>query len=313
MNNFNTYQDIELTESYQKLSYKNHINDHITTVLDFAAEFSDSDVLKDSNLKFSKRLYWECIDSIYQKNPIILDEEGKEKNRKIKQDLYKTIINKLGIYFNIKDTVLIETIDFTISNYMDNLNYDEVLGTNNPWSITNSILMDNNLLYSFTDNKDEYKHLLKKNKKESELSKTLTIGVVAKGHRKDYVQSYIKDIFALRNLLMNLLDEKNHDRTNPLKITDIIQNFRDLQIPEDQISDYNIKSWIVKPLKRFTKLGSNKDGYFIIRNEEDLYESYKSHYNNFTGFYKTLERHKRFASTFEAVNNNFDKHNDLFK
>lgn len=309
MDNFKTYQDIILTDNYQKLSYKNHLNDHITSVLDFAAENSDSSVLKDSHLKFSKKLYWECVDTIYHNYPITVDNDTKEINRKLKQELYKSIIGKLGKFFDIKDDILIETIDFTISNYIDNLKYDKILGTNNPWSFTNSILLNNNLLYSFTDNKDEYKHLLKKNKKESELSKTLTIGVLGKGHRKDYVQSYIKDIYALRNLLINLLDDKNHNRTNPLKINDIIQNFRDLNISENELTDNNIKSWIVQPLKRFTKLGSNKDGYFIIKDEEDLFESYKSHYNNFMGFYNTLERHKRFAITSKFKNNDFDKHN----
>ncbi|WP_438966339.1 hypothetical protein [Flavobacterium sp.] len=312
MNNFNTYQDIILTDNYQKLSYKNHINDHITSVLDFAAESSDSTVLKDNDLKFSKNLYWECIDAIYQNNPINLNDSKKEENRILKQKLYKDIIDKLGVFFDYKDEILIETIDFTISNYMDNLNYHEILGTNNPWLFTNNILVNNNLLYSFTDNKDEYKHLLKKNKKESEISKNLTIGVIGKGHRKDYVQSYIKDIYALRNLFVNLLDENNHDRKSPLKINEIYQKFRDLNISENELTNNNIKSWIVQPLKKFTKIGSNKDGFFIIRNEEDLYESYKSHYNNFMGFYKTLERHKRFANTSEFNQNDFDKHNDIF-
>ncbi len=312
MNNFNIFQDILLTENYQKLSDKNHINDHITAVLDFAAEGTDATILKDNHLKFSKNLYWECIDSIYQKSQIIITDEDKVYNRKLKQNLYKDIINKLGGYFDYKDEVLIETIDFTVSNYIDNEIYKDILGTNNPWSFSNNILMTNNLLYSFTDNTDDYKHLLRKNRKESELTRNLTIGVVAKGHRKDYTQSYIKDIFALRNLLINLLDEKNHDRTNPLKISDIIKSFRELNVLEDDLTDNNIKSWIVRPLKKFTKLGSNKDGYFIIRNEEDLFESYKSHYNNFKGFYKTLERHKMFALNSKFDFNDFDKHNDLF-
>lgn len=313
MNNFNTYQDVVLTENYQKLSYKNHINDHITAVLDSASESTDSPTLKDSHLKFTKKLYWECIDTIYQNNPLIQNNESKEKNRNIKQNLYKTIIEQLGVYFDSNDNILIDTIDFTVSNYIDNLNYSEILGTNNPWYYSNNILFNNNLLYSFTDNIDEYKHLLRRNKKESELSKNLTIGVLGKGHRKDYLQTYIKDIYALRNLLINLLDEKNHDRNNPLKINDIIQNFRDLNISDTDLTNNNIKSWIVRPLKKFTKLGSNKDGYFIIRNEEDLFESYKSHYNNFMGFYKTLERHKRFAQTSEFDLKDFDKHNEFFK
>jgi hypothetical protein len=313
MENINTYQHITLTDNYQGLPYKNNLNDHIVSVLDFASEHSDTEVLKSKDLKFSKQLYWECLDTIYQNNPIVTDDYIREENRKLKQNLYVDIIENLGVFFNMDDKLLIETIDFTISNYIDNYKYSTILGSNNPFTFTNNIFTKNNLLYSFTDNKDEYSHLFTKKKKESELSKNLTIGVLGKGHRKDYSQACIKDIYALRNLLLNLLDEENRDRTNPLKINDLIKSFRDLGVTENELTNNNIRNWIVQPLKRFTKLGSNKDGYFIIRNEEDLFESYKSHYNNYMGFYKTLERHKRFAETSTYIDENFDKHNDIFR
>lgn len=313
MENSNTYQNITLTENYQGLSYKNNLNDHIVSVLDYASLNNESKVLESKDLKFTKQLYWECLDSIYHSNPININEDTKEEYRILKQLIYSDIIDKLGDFFDINDDILIETIDFTISNFIDNSKYNTILGTNNPFAFANNIFINNKLLYTFTDNKDEYKHLLNKNKKESELSKNLTIGVLGKGHRKDYSQAYIKDIYALRNLLLNLLDEENHDRNNPLKINNLIKNFRDLGISENELTNSNIKNWIVQPLKRFTKLGSNKYGYFIIRNEEDLFESYKSHYNNYMGFHKTLERHKMFAESSKYTEENFDKHNDLFR
>ncbi|MDW8850120.1 hypothetical protein SD960_08465 [Flavobacterium sp. MMLR14_040] len=313
MGDINTYQNITLTESYQVQSYKNNINDHIVSVLDYASSTNENPVLKSTKLKFSKQLYWESLNSIYQNNPIELDEASKQANRELKQNLYRKIIRELDKYFNINDVLLIESIDFTISNYMDSYKYSNIFGANNPFSFANNVFEKNNLLYSFTDNKDEYKDLLKKNKKESELSKDLTIGVLGKGHREDYAHGYIKDIYALRNLLLNLLEQDKHDSSNPLKINELYTKFRNLNVSESDLTDSNIKNWIVQPLKRFTKLGSNKYGYFIIKTEEDLYESYKSHYKNFVGFYNTLERHKNFAESMLSANlNDFEKHKEIY-
>ncbi|WP_310556085.1 hypothetical protein [Flavobacterium sp.] len=312
MQNSFRFEDVILTDSYRTSSFKNNLNDHIVSVLDFAAENTNSTVFKDQSLKFSKSLYWECLSVIYEKNPIVIEDSLKEANRILEQNLYIDVIKKLGDFFDPNDELLLETIDFTISNYIDNLNYKKVLETN-PWSFTNDILMNDNLLYSFTDNLDEYKNLLNNNKKESESSKYLTIGVLGKGSRKDYSQSSIKDIYALRTLFLNLLDEKNHNCENPIKINDIIKKFRDLGISKDDLSDSNIKYWIVKPLKEKVKIGSNKNGYFIIRNENDLFESYLSHYNNFIGFYKTLERHKKQSSLFTEFDNQFNMHDGFLK
>ncbi|MDQ6470131.1 hypothetical protein RB619_05710 [Flavobacterium sp. LHD-80] len=313
MEQLNIFEDISLTNSYNKLSYRNDFNNHIVSVLDFALENTGSEVLKNKDLKFSKGLYWECLNSIYENNPIIRNEEEKEQNRLFEQSLYLNIITKLDGYFDEDDDLLLESIDFTISNYTDDLNYGQRLDFN-PWSYSNKIFTEDNLLYTFTDNKDEYKHLLKHKKKESELSKYLTIGVLGKGQRKDYAQSYIKDIYALRTLFLNLLEENKHDSDNPIKFYNIIKQFRDLGISKTDLTDGNIKYWIVKPLKNSVKIGSNKNGYFAILTEADLYESYKSHYSNFIGFHKTLEKHKKHSiSTFLSLDEKFNKHNNFLK
>ncbi len=310
-NNLN-FENIKLTDSYRMTSsYKNNLNDHIVSVLDYASENTNSKIFKDVNLKFSKTLYWQCLAVIYEKNPIQKNEIEKEANRVLEQKLYIDVINKLGEFFDSNDELLLETIDFTISNYIDNLDYENILENTNPWSFTNDILIKENLLYSFTDNKEDYDHF--KNKKESELSKNLTIGVLAKGHKKEYSHSYIRDIYALRKLFLNLLDEENYDSLKPLKINDIIKNFRKLNISENDLTDGNIKNWIVKPLKKSIKIGSNKNGYFIIRNEDDLHESYISHLSNFKGFYKTLERHQKISKSFEDALNEFNLHNEILR
>lgn len=313
MDQLNTFNDILLTEKYTQLSYKNDFSNHIVSVLDFAYENSGSEVFNDKELKFSRPLYWECLNTIYEKHPIVRTEEESEQNRLFEQKLYINIIEKLGDFFDEKEDLLLESIDFTISNYMDNINYSSKLD-HNPWNYSNKIFTEDNLLYTFTDNKDEYSHLLKKEKKESEVSRYLTIGVLGKGHKKGYAQSYIKDVYALRKLFLNLLDENNHDCRKPIKISEIIKQFRDLGVSLTDLSDSNIIYWIVKPLKNRTKIGSNKNGYFLIRSSEDLAESYKSHLKNFIGFYKTLQKHKDLAvQEFLDFDADFNKHNDLFK
>lgn len=313
MEHLNNFNDISLTDSYNKLSYKNDFNNHIVSVLDFAFEYTGSEVFGNKDLKFSRTLYWECLNTIYEKHPIIRNEEEQEENRLFEQNLYINIIEKLEDFFDEKDDLLLEAIDFTVSNYSDWINYQKKLDFN-PWTYSNKIFLEDNLLYTFTDNKDEYSHLLKNKKKESELSKYLTIGVLGKGHRKDYAQQYIKDVYALRTLLLNLMDENNNDCTKPIKIGEIIKLFRDLGVSVTDLSDSNIKYWIVRPLKYRTKIGSNKNGYFIIRSLNDLAESYKSHYKNFLGFHNTLERHKlRAIHEFSDESINYNKHNDLLK
>lgn len=313
MEHLNNFNDISLTDSYNKLSYKNDFNNHIVSVLDFAFEYTGSEVFSNKDLKFSRTLYWECLNTIYEKHPIIRNEEEQEQNRLFEQNLYIGIIEKLEKFFNEKDDLLLEAIDFTVSNYSDCINYGQKIDFN-PWVYSNKIFLEDNLLYTFTDNKDEYSHLLKNKKKESELSKYLTIGVLGKGHREDYAQQYIKDVYALRTLLLSLMDENNNDCTKPLKINEIIKQFRDLGVSVTDLSDSNIKYWIVKPLKNRTKIGSNKNGYFVIRSSEDLAESYESHLKNFIGFYNTLEKHKALAiHEFLDFDTHFNKHKDLLK
>jgi hypothetical protein len=308
MENLLTFDDITLTDSYRASSYKNNLSDHIFSVLDYANENSNSVVFNNPNLKFSKALYWSSLTLFYEKNPIVQSDEQKENERLLEQKLYTVLIDNLGEFFDPNDKLLLETLDFTVSNYVDYHNYKEKLDTLNPWILTNDILINDHLLYSFTDDVNDYKIL---NRKESELSKYLTIGVLGKGYKKDYAHSYIKDIYGLRAMFINLLDELNHDCYNPIKINEVIKKFRELEISKEDLSDNNIKNWIVKPLKKSIKIGSNKNGYFLIRTEEDLYESYISHFNNFMGFIKTLDKHQRISKSFKELENNFNLHRDI--
>ena len=297
------FDDIELSTTYRGSSYKTMLGDHLTSVLDLVFDEVDENQTVDKNFKFSTRLYWECIEQIHDKNFNTISEEIEDKLSTQKLVLYKKILSKLGIYFREDDVLLSRSIDFTVNNYFENIIFTEVLPEINPWKYCDKIFTESHLLYSFSDNKDEYKGMLRQNYKESELSKELTIGVLRKGARSEFGIGYIKDNFAIRKLFLDILDEKNHNSKKPIKIIDIFELFRiDLGISVEDLSDNNISNWILKPLKKITKVGSNKEGYFIIRDEDDLYRSYWSHYKNYLGFYDTLERHRKYSEKLNTSN-----------
>lgn len=306
----NTFENIQLTKSYRNASYKSMLGNHLTSVLDLVLSESDENQTADKSFKFSNRLYWECIEQIHEKNFDKISEELEDTLINQKVSLYESIISKLGIYFNNNDLLLMKSIDFTVNNYFDNILYREVLSEENPWSYCNKIFTENHLLYSFSDNRDEYSNLARNKSKESELSKDLTIGVLRRGFRSDYGVGYIKDNFALRKLFLDILDEENYDSENPIKLNEIYKLFRStLEISYEDLPDNGIRNWILKPLKNITKIGSSKGGYFIIRNEHDLYMSYRSHYQNYLGFYDTLEKHRKYSEKLNtSYADRFNKH-----
>lgn len=307
-------ENIELTKSYKGSSYKSMLGNHLTSVLDLVLGDSCEFQTSDKNFKFSNRLYWECVEQIHDKyfDMIQLKVSDESENELFSQkiNLYETIIDRLGVFYNDTDLLLMKSIDFTVNNYFDNILYREILSEENPWSYCDKIFTENHLLYSFSDNKDEYSEILRNRNKESELSKDLTIGVLRKGARTDFGVGYIKDNFALRKLFLEILDERNHNSYNPIKLNEIYNLFRNtLCISLEDLPDNGIKYWILKPLKNITKIGSNKEGYFIIRDENDLHVSYWSHYQNYLGFFQTLEKHRKYSEKFEISNfERFSKH-----
>jgi hypothetical protein len=306
----NTFENIQLTKSYKNASYKSMLGNHLTSVLDLVLGDSNEIQTSDKSFKFSNGLYWECIEQIYEKNFDKISEELEEKLIIQKASLYEMIISKLGTFYEENDLLLMKSIDFTVSNYFDNILFKNILSEENPWSYCDKIFTEKHLLYSFSDNRDEYNSISRNKSKESELSKDLTIGVLRKGFRSDYGVGYIKDNFALRKLFLDILDEDNYDSNNPIKLNEIYKLFRStLEISEEDLPDNGIRNWILKPLKSITKIGSSKEGYFIIRNEDDLYMSYRSHYQNYLGFYETLEKHRKYSEKLNtSYADRFNKH-----
>ncbi|WP_313094065.1 hypothetical protein [Empedobacter sp.] len=300
--------DIILKDKYAHAFMKEKLSDHITTIFDYTSIRHSEINLIDKDFKFSDKLYWECITDIYDTNPI--DASLDDYFYEIESDLYSKLVDQLGEYFNIKDPYIMKTLGFTISNFIDNLKYKDILKEYNPFKLTNEILFKKGILYMLTENVDE-SYIRRSNYKESELIKNLEIGVISKCKKDDISVRYIKDNFGYRAVLLNLLKDNNNNRSNPIKKHEIIKLFRNLGVDELSLKDSEINNWIIRPLKTSLKIGSNNSGYFVINDLEDLHTSYMSHYQNYLGFKATLDKHKMLAEYIKEDISEFEYH--IFK
>lgn len=159
MNNF--VFKIELKENYSNAFTKEKLGDHITAVFDYVSNIIEDKSVFSNKYKFSDQLYWECIDEIFENNIIndFLDYDL------IEEELYEVIKSDLGEYYDDKDFYALDSLDFTISNYINNLRYKDSLGNYNPFSINNEILEKSGVLYTFTEN-IEHSYLRRTNKKK---------------------------------------------------------------------------------------------------------------------------------------------------
>lgn len=296
--------NISLGDSYKNINIKKYLGDHVTSVFDYVSNVIENKDILNHETKFSERLYWECIGQVYMNNDYDSDIDYFE----IENILYNKLISELGGFFDRKDKYLCKSIDFTVSNYIDNIKYRDSLGEFNPFSYNIDLLNERKVLYTFTEDLDDLKKYFKISKESIE-TKNLNIGIIGKCKKDKPLLNYMKDNFGLRNLLLNVLKDKNSYSNNPVTYTDIIKIFRIRGIEESVLSDNDIRNWIIIPLKKLLYIGSNTAGYFLINTEEDLLNSYQSHYKTYRGYFKTLERHKDIAYNLGFSIEEFDLHN----
>ncbi|NBA74621.1 hypothetical protein GOQ04_03640 [Emticicia sp. ODNR4P] len=304
--------DVQLATSYTSKKYKKLLGDHLTGILD---ESLASPEYSKMTIRFSNELYWECVEKIHEKFHDTISEyfteEEDDRLFEEKTILTKRIIANLGSFYD-KSNDLIKSIDFTVNNHANNYIFSKLkehVKINNLWDSCDKVFTDHGLLYLFSEDKDTYRNLLKH--QESDLSKEATIGVLRKGAKKDFGISYIRDSYQLRKTFLDILEDEKHNFENPIKKEDIFKLFREkLAIPADDLTNQNISNWIIKPLKNGIRIGSNKEGYFLIKTFDDLLHSYDSHYNNYIGFYNTLNRYEKIAETLFGESNitEFQKH-----
>lgn len=316
INEKDTIKNILLTDSYRAKSYVKNFNHHIDKLLATCSEVIGSNFSEVNDFKFDHFIYNKCQAIILEKLDDLDDSEIDDELDDLEDMLYD-ILGKQAHNSNKKsDRDRINSmLDLTIRNII--LNYRFKLFSKsesylNPWKDSSKILFENSLIYTFTDDIQEMKDIgIKVNKGESKLISEELIGVVGKGSKNDFATGYFRNLASFKNLIFNILNDEKHFSNNPIKARDIIDKVRNLGIKEQELTDPNIKNWVIDSMKRSNRLGSNNDGYFVISNKDDLLESYNRHLESFKGYYKTLERHKKLASKFGIPEEELDFHNKI--
>ena len=304
----------EFAEDYRTKAYVRNFNSHVDLLMETCLNLNGR--LAEQNIpeNFTNSLYWSCEALILEKLDDVRDQTILKELDNLEDLLYSTLIKNLGPFYKNGNTTWInKMLDMTVSNVVLDAKFEYFSEGNlhrNPWSETTDILFKNKLIYTFSDDINQLKDLgLQIDRQESELVSDKLVGVAGKGYKKNFATGYFRDLTALRNTLFDILESRNHNHSNPIKREKIVEEIRAMNIKDKELSDSNIYNWLINPLKRSNRLGSNKDGYFVINSAQDLIESYNSHWENFKGYYRTLERHKKLAQQYQAPEDKLNKHN----
>lgn len=310
--------DVLLTDDYRKRKYKNNFSSHLDKLINTALSLNtdDSFALRDSNFVLKKQYYWEIEGFILESIDDVEDSVFLDELDNIEDQLRGGIIKQLGkFYTNNQETN--EVIDYSVEQFILAHKFSAMGSSSrflNPWESSKKILNENKVLHSFNTDLDYLKDIgIKiKDKNSSEINQ-YQVGIIAKGKRKDFTGTTIRDLYRLRNYLNKVIQDEAQDSNSPISTSTIISKFRKLGIEEHEIKDNQIKNWLISPLKRSGKIGSCKEGYFSLNTCEDLYVTYKSHLENFKGYMHTLESYRLMAErkkcdNISIGNNKFESH-----
>lgn len=307
--------NFKLTDSYRGKGFAKNFSSHVNGLFDLINEINSSDKMIEE-VELTDRAYFEMESHVFEKLNLDLNEEIEDEIDIIEESLYENINNELKLPQT--DIRVEKMIDNTVASCLNWLRFELLPTSNeyiNPWLDASNILIENNMLYLFSSNthylKNEYDIDLA-NKNESEEVRLKKVGIVGKGNRDDFTYGSYRDILALRATVYNLIDDKAPTSENPIIADKIIEEIRLMGIPEYELTDANIKTWLIYPLKRASKIGSCREGYFILKDCGDIIRSYESHLNQFKGYLNTLNRHKALVkrNRFEC-DYDFDKHKNL--
>lgn len=304
-NTKSSFENINLAENYRNKGYERNFSEHINSLVETSFTLNSGSIFSGNDFKLTNDLYWRTEGYILdQLDDISNDDPLLDELDNIEDYLQETIKSKLGKFYD-NSFMLRKMIDISVHNFLTNLKFEHFTRADefkNPWDSAKNILFENNLIHTFSDEITDFKSYgLKLNDKESSISKASFIGILGKGYQRNFATGYVRDLVALREALYQDLEDKSHTSSKPIKAEQIIDKIRHFGIQTDELSDSQIRSFIIWPLKYNNRLGSNKEGYFVIKDYGDLHISYTSHFENFKGFYRTLERHRKLSKTMEEV------------
>jgi hypothetical protein len=305
--------NFSLRENYRNRSYLNGFNNHVNALFDCESELSICpELLINDNYKFSKVRYYEAETTILE----ALDDVGEEiedELSNLEDELYSKIERELGKFYDRNDE-LGQIIDNTVHTTLLAVKFNFFTNKDNfvnPWDDTRNILVSDNYLFKAIHDSNEFDEIkkLKKGSKGSVELDGSEIYVAVKGKSANLTFGSFKDFVALRKTMLDLIEEKTGSNNRPIKFDELMIEFNRMLGEGNHLNDTEIKSKLIYPLKGASRIGSCKEGYFMLRTCEDIAKSYESHLSRFRGYFKTLEAHRLVAQRTDNSCYDFNKHN----
>ena len=320
--NIDTYKKdfngLELTDNYRSKSSKKKFNTHLDDLVNTAIVLNNNEkfVLKDPSFQLDIHAYWEIESYILEKTDTSTDQDETILDN-LEDYLRDTFKKSLGQYYD-NSPELADVMNFSTDQTILSCRFDNIKDNykyKNPWESCKSIIYQNALLFNFHTDLDYLMSFGKSqiNPKESKEIANQRLGLVTKGRRKKFNTILFRDIFGLRNTVLNHITEKAPDSSQPITKKDLINILRKQGISELEISNNQVYSWLIRPLKSQGSIGSNKGGYFRINTCNDLLQTYNSHLENFKGYLRTLETYNALATRKGCNSSDFEQHLNLFK
>lgn len=304
--------NFSLRENYLNRSYLNGFNNHVNSLFNCEAELSlTPELLINENYKFSKVRYYEAETAILEELDDVSDDIETNLSN-LEDELYSKIERELGNFYNRNDELGL-MIDNTVHSVLLAVKFnffsqkDSFL---NPWADTMNILIHDRYLFKAIHDTNEFDEIkrLKKGANRSEVLDDSEIYVAVKGKSANFTFGSFKDFVALRKTMLDLIEDRAGSANTPVKFEVLMTELNNMLGEGRHLSDNEIKAKLIYPLKGASRIGSCKEGYFILKTCEDIAKSYESHFGRFRGYFKTLEAHRLAALRTENTCYDFDKH-----
>lgn len=311
------FEKITLTDNYRSKRFTKNFDRHLSVLIDTTIQLADENsVLTNKHIEFTDKMYWESQGYILEKLDTLNDPEILNEFDNLEDILYERIKFSLGTAYNnsealnlMIDNSVHDTLLALKFNFFDNK--DDYF---NPWEDAKNILVNDEVLYTFSTDTEKLNSLgFSITNNDSVDIADKRINIIGKGSRNGYNYGFVRDLLGLRNTVIQILDENNSYGSTATTADEIIVKLRRMGIRSNELTDQNIKSWLIAPLKRSNRIGSDKEGYFILNTCHDVKISYYSHFENFKGYFRTLERHRMLALKFGCEDPYFSSHLDFLK
>lgn len=312
------FSNIILTDNYKKKGFAKNFGEHVDQLFEVSEIIGDEakSLLQGKEASISDRIYWQTEAAVLEKlddlndNAVLLDLDNLEDL------MYDNIKRALGRNYS-KESELNKIIDHTVHGALMAIKFNYFTKKDlflNPWENAKNILGQDMMLYSFATDTNEFSQLgIPLSKNESVEISDKKIGVIGRGNRPDYNFHSVRDVIGLRNTVVGILDEHADAFNHPMNSPRIIKELRAMGLTKEELSDSNIATYLIAPLKKSGRIGSSSEGYFLLKTCVDVEISYKSHLETLKGFFNTLENHRLLAQRFGCNGGSFEEHRTLFK